>query len=65
MYKIYNTYYPLKDFTISCDNKLKIEIKNDNLENYKINDKILNHIEEKNVGHKRSWPKKWSEGSLP
>lgn len=39
--KIYNTYYPLKDFTISCDNKLKIEIKNNNLENYKINDKIL------------------------
>lgn len=39
--KIYNTYYPLKDFTISCDNKLKIEIKNNNLEDYKINDKIL------------------------
>lgn len=39
--KIYNTYYPLKDFTISCDNNLKIEIKNNNLENYKNNDKIL------------------------
>lgn len=39
--KIYNTYYPLKEFTIPCDNKFKIEIKNNNLENYKINDKIL------------------------
>lgn len=38
--KIYNTYYPLKEFTIPCDNKLKIEIKNNNLENYEIKDKI-------------------------
>lgn len=39
--KIYNTYYPLKEFTIPCDNKLKIEIMNNNLENYKTKDKIL------------------------
>ena len=38
---IYNTYYPLKEFSIPCDNNLKIEIKNNNLENYKINDKLL------------------------
>lgn len=38
--KIYNTYYPLKEFTIPCDNKLKIEIKNNNLENIENKDKI-------------------------
>ena len=38
--KIYNTYYPLKEFTIICDNKLKIEIKNNNLETHDIKDKI-------------------------
>lgn len=38
---IYNTYYPLKEFSIPCDNNLKIEIKNNNLENYENNDKLL------------------------
>ena len=39
--KIYNTYYPLKKFKIPCDNKLKIEIKNNNLEIIDTIDKLL------------------------
>ena len=39
--KIYNTYFPIKKFKILCDNKLKIEIKNNNLETIETIDKLL------------------------
>ena len=39
--KKYNTYYPLKEFVKSCDNRIKIEIKNNNLENYETKDKTI------------------------
>lgn len=52
--KKYNTYYPLKEFVISCDNKLKIEIKNNNLENYETKDKtIIKKIKEVNYKNKK------------
>ncbi len=52
--KKYNTYYPLKEFVIPCDNKLKIEIKNNNLENYETKDKkIIKKIKEVNYKDKK------------
>ena len=38
--KIYITYYPSKEYEIECDNNIKIEIKNNNLETIKNNDKL-------------------------